>query len=109
MTCPGPACRAEVPPGTRGEPRRFCSDRCRAAFHTLARTIGTRALERRRTRRERDAQRVAQILTWAEALKPADPAAWGSEPERSCRSQAGGYLRVSTSTRSIEPPRLNSQ
>lgn len=82
MTCWGPACEVEVPPATRGEPRRFCSDRCRAAFHTLARTLGATVLERRKARRNRDARRVAEIVAWAEALKPADPVAWGVLPLR---------------------------
>ena len=81
MTCLNPACGRRVPLAKpKGHPGKFCGPGCREAFHQEARRLGARALLRTHHRRERaapDPEKVAAIVAWAEARKPADPVAWG--------------------------------
>ncbi len=37
-------CRAPLASAGQGQPRRFCSDRCRLAFHARARRVGVKVI-----------------------------------------------------------------
>ena len=72
-------CDRPVSPGRRGEAKRFATEACRLRFHREARRLGAQTLLRRHRRRNGgspDPQKVAAVVAWAEARKPADVAAW---------------------------------
>jgi len=72
-------CGNSVLPGSRGKPKMFATEACRRRFDRETRQVGARTLLRRRRGRsmEPDPLKVAAVVAWAEARKPADPAEWG--------------------------------
>jgi hypothetical protein len=120
VTCCRPGCGSELAPSRRGEPRRFCSDACRLAFHATARKLGTEALRRQLARQTLNPPKVAAIVAWAEGRRTADLAAWGIRyaVEGAAESASGRLSREapmpSESARPgrfddhLQPPRLTN-
>lgn len=80
MSAPCVWCGAAFEPGDRGEPKRFCSARCRAALHGAARRWALAALARGELT-------VAQLRN-----APGEPYTVGLRP-----SDASGAVRVELS------------